>query len=415
MVCLNRRLDDWCREQTEVQKPGEWFQRHGQRPSSLRGHSGTCSWVSGDIHVQIWCCFYIHVVSCRTMSRWACPARWTASSSGRSWRRKGTTWGSCWMLRSIWCLSRTSSPEFQETGFSPTGHPDTSPTGWAVLPRPNTSRGLSPPLCLFLIHRESSVFSHQQSRDQELDVDLSIAGVPQSMYSSLSNLGRSQYPTLPLGASNSNGIWAPQYPTLAHSPSAGSQSDSVFLDGGPDDPSLPPASPGRYCKDPTYPGGSQGELETDGPNGFHHPHQFHHSLPRRGHGINHNQTVPGERLTPPTSDHVCPLDQDDDYKRLITINDSVWSLNWISVLMCLPLSDQSTSTRRFWISDRGSQTVPARCLVKAPEQSDASPTAWTPVKAWKTRDTWSLRATGPQPLRPLTTRTIWTSWPKPTL
>uniref|UniRef100_A0A4W6CL77 Receptor protein-tyrosine kinase n=1 Tax=Lates calcarifer TaxID=8187 RepID=A0A4W6CL77_LATCA len=86
------------------------------------------------------------------------------------------------------------------------------------------------------------------------------------MYSSLTTLGRSQYPTLPLGASTSNGLWGPQYPTLARSPSAGGQSDSVFLDGPPDDPSLPPASPGRYCKDPTNPNGSQGDLETDGPN-----------------------------------------------------------------------------------------------------------------------------------------------------
>uniref|UniRef100_A0A8C2ZB81 Receptor protein-tyrosine kinase n=1 Tax=Cyclopterus lumpus TaxID=8103 RepID=A0A8C2ZB81_CYCLU len=101
------------------------------------------------------------------------------------------------------------------------------------------------------------------------------------MYSSLSTLGRSQYPTLPSGASTSNGIWIPQYPTLVRSPSAGSQSDSVFLDGSPDDPSLPPASPGRYSKDPTYSNGSQGDLETDGPNGFHLPNHLHHSLPRR--------------------------------------------------------------------------------------------------------------------------------------
>uniref|UniRef100_A0A3B4VQ85 Receptor protein-tyrosine kinase n=1 Tax=Seriola dumerili TaxID=41447 RepID=A0A3B4VQ85_SERDU len=45
-------------------------------------------------------------------------------------------------------------------------------------------------------------------------------------------------------------------------------SDSVFLDGPPDDPSLPPGSPGRYSKDPTYPNGSQGDLETDGPNEY---------------------------------------------------------------------------------------------------------------------------------------------------
>uniref|UniRef100_A0A8D3C1J0 Receptor protein-tyrosine kinase n=1 Tax=Scophthalmus maximus TaxID=52904 RepID=A0A8D3C1J0_SCOMX len=131
-------------------------------------------------------------------------------------------------------------------------------------------------------------------RDQGLDVEPSIAGGPRSMYSSLSTLGRSQYPTLPLGASTSNGLWTPQYPTLARSPSTGGQSDSVFLDGPPDDPSLPPASPGRYCKDPTCPDGSQDDLETDGPNGFHPPHPFHHSLPRRSNGHNHNRALPGE-------------------------------------------------------------------------------------------------------------------------
>ncbi|TKS89840.1 Receptor tyrosine-protein kinase erbB-2 [Collichthys lucidus] len=131
--------------------------------------------------------------------------------------------------------------------------------------------------------------SYRQSRDQGLDVDPSVVSVPRSMYSSLSTLGQSQYPTLPLGASTSNGIWTPQYPMLARSPSAGGQSDSVFLDGPGDDPSLPPASPGRYCKDPTYSNGSQGDLETDGPRGFHHPH---HSLPRRTHGYNHSHALP---------------------------------------------------------------------------------------------------------------------------
>ncbi|KAG8009179.1 Receptor tyrosine-protein kinase erbB-2, partial [Nibea albiflora] len=133
--------------------------------------------------------------------------------------------------------------------------------------------------------------SYRQSRDHGLDVDPSVS-VPRSMYSSLSTLGRSQYPTLPLGASTSNGVWTTQYPMLARSPSAGGQSDSVFLDGPGDDPSLPPASPGRYCKDPTYSNGSQGDLETDGPNGFHHPHHLHHSLPRRSHGYNHSHALP---------------------------------------------------------------------------------------------------------------------------
>ncbi|XP_034415095.1 receptor tyrosine-protein kinase erbB-2 isoform X1 [Cyclopterus lumpus] len=134
--------------------------------------------------------------------------------------------------------------------------------------------------------------SYRQSRDQALEVESSVTGGPRSMYSSLSTLGRSQYPTLPSGASTSNGIWIPQYPTLVRSPSAGSQSDSVFLDGSPDDPSLPPASPGRYSKDPTYSNGSQGDLETDGPNGFHLPNHLHHSLPRRSHGYIHNHALP---------------------------------------------------------------------------------------------------------------------------
>uniref|UniRef100_A0A8C2ZDY0 Receptor protein-tyrosine kinase n=1 Tax=Cyclopterus lumpus TaxID=8103 RepID=A0A8C2ZDY0_CYCLU len=133
----------------------------------------------------------------------------------------------------------------------------------------------------FLSISHSFLLSFQQSRDQALEVESSVTGGPRSMYSSLSTLGRSQYPTLPSGASTSNGIWIPQYPTLVRSPSAGSQSDSVFLDGSPDDPSLPPASPGRYSKDPTYSNGSQGDLETDGPNGFHLPNHLHHSLPRR--------------------------------------------------------------------------------------------------------------------------------------
>lgn len=119
-------------------------------------------------------------------------------------------------------------------------------------------------------------------------------GGPRSVYSSLSTLGRSQYPTLPVGASTSNGIWAAQFPSLARSPSAGGQSDSVFLDS-PDDPSMPPESPGRYCRDPTYSNGSQEDLETDGPNGFFSPQHLHHSLPRRSHACVQNRALPGEQ------------------------------------------------------------------------------------------------------------------------
>ncbi|XP_077594825.1 receptor tyrosine-protein kinase erbB-2 [Stigmatopora nigra] len=130
-----------------------------------------------------------------------------------------------------------------------------------------------------------------RSRDQGLDVEPpTAAAAPRSGYSSLGTLGRNQYPTLPGGAGASNGTWTPLYPTLARSPSSGGQSDSVFLDGPPEDASVAPASPGRYCKDPTY--GSQGELETDGPNGCLLPPHLHHSLPRRTHVYNQNHVLP---------------------------------------------------------------------------------------------------------------------------
>lgn len=128
-----------------------------------------------------------------------------------------------------------------------------------------------------------------RSRDQGLDIDPSITNGPRSMASSMSTLSRSQYPTSPLGASTSNGLWN-HYPTLARSPSAGGHSDSVFLDGPPDYPSLPPSSPGRYSKDPTYP--SLEDLETDGPSVFHPPHYLHHSLPRPNHRNNLNHAIP---------------------------------------------------------------------------------------------------------------------------
>uniref|UniRef100_A0A8C6SV03 Receptor protein-tyrosine kinase n=1 Tax=Neogobius melanostomus TaxID=47308 RepID=A0A8C6SV03_9GOBI len=114
-------------------------------------------------------------------------------------------------------------------------------------------------------------------QDQGLDLDPTLANGLRSIGASMNTLSRSQYPTLPLGASTSNGLWS-QYPTLARSPSAGGQSDSVFLDGSPDNPSLPPASPGRYSKDPTYPNGSMSDLETDGPDLTNIAHWSHVSL-----------------------------------------------------------------------------------------------------------------------------------------
>lgn len=188
------------------------------------------------------------------------------------------------------------------------------------------------------------------------------------MYSSLSTLARSHYPTLPLGASASNGMWTGPYPTLARSPSAGGQSDSVFLDGPPDDPSLPPASPGRYCKDPTYPNGSQGDLETDCPNGFHHPLPFHlhHSLPRRSHGYNQSHALPGKQ------DMASPL----GFRILKNTTSDRWKprLYW-SDFFFLPSPVQSMSIRRSRISGRGSLRGHPRCLVNAPKSDDASRTA----------------------------------------
>lgn len=104
------------------------------------------------------------------------------------------------------------------------------------------------------------------------------------MYASVSTLGRSQYPTLPMGASG-NGPWVPQYPALARSishRSAGGQSDSVFLDAGTEGPG-PASSPGRYCEDPTLANGNDSDLETDGP-----APPLPHTLPRGA------RTQPGE-------------------------------------------------------------------------------------------------------------------------
>lgn len=124
-------------------------------------------------------------------------------------------------------------------------------------------------------------FSTNQSTDLAQETDSMPSG--RNMQSSVSTLGRSLYPTLPVGAT-SNGTWGgSQYRSLARSQShcsAGGQSDSVFLDGGRDEP---PSSPGRYIKDPTFPGCMDGVMEVDGL--INYPS---HSLPRKTH------TQPGE-------------------------------------------------------------------------------------------------------------------------
>lgn len=125
--------------------------------------------------------------------------------------------------------------------------------------------------------------SSNQSTDQPLmEVD-GMASGGRGMYSSNSTLARSQYPTHPVGAMAAGASWTGgPYPSLARSishRSQGAQSDSVFLDGevGAEDP---PASPGRYCQDPTFPNGfPEGDVETDGEG--HSP--FSSTLPRRTH------------------------------------------------------------------------------------------------------------------------------------
>lgn len=189
------------------------------------------------------------------------------------------------------------------------------------------------------------------------------------MYSSLSALGQSQYPTLPLGASTANSMWSPPYPMLARSPSAGDQSDSVFLES-PGDPSLPPASPDRYCRDPTYSNDSQGELETDGP-GFHPPQHSHHSLPRQSHGCKQNHVLPGELAS---DCHLCNNGQ------MVDI-----SIFFKLVSFC-PIP-QITSTRRFRISGRGFWNDQPHCHVKAPELTAACLMASAQATVWKTQDT----------------------------
>uniref|UniRef100_A0A673M345 Receptor protein-tyrosine kinase n=1 Tax=Sinocyclocheilus rhinocerous TaxID=307959 RepID=A0A673M345_9TELE len=114
-----------------------------------------------------------------------------------------------------------------------------------------------------------------------------VDGMPsgRELHSSVSTLGQSQYPTLPVRAT-ANGMWpGTQYPSLVRSISHRSgQSDSVFVDGYVED-NGPLSSPCRYSKDPTIPNGIDGELETDGPVSF-----LSHTLPQYV-----NQDVPCER------------------------------------------------------------------------------------------------------------------------
>ncbi|KPP76722.1 receptor tyrosine-protein kinase erbB-2-like [Scleropages formosus] len=109
-----------------------------------------------------------------------------------------------------------------------------------------------------------------QSAEHSLDWEIQTGG--RSMNLSVSTLGRSQYPTLPMGATV-KGQWGPSYSVLARSAShrsAGDQSDSVFLDAMPESGShLNGMGPGlRYYEEPTLAGGGDSHVETDGPVAF---------------------------------------------------------------------------------------------------------------------------------------------------
>ncbi|MBN3309815.1 ERBB2 kinase, partial [Amia calva] len=105
-----------------------------------------------------------------------------------------------------------------------------------------------------------------RSTEQVLDGEGPTGG--RSLYPSVSTLGRSQYPTLPLASQGGTaGVWGGQYPSLVRSVSqrsAGGQSDSVFLDGEGGAACSLGSGVLRYCEDPTLSPGNTSDLETDG-------------------------------------------------------------------------------------------------------------------------------------------------------
>lgn len=162
--------------------------------------------------------------------------------------------------------------------------------------------------------------------NQSTDLGLETDGMPsgRSMHSSVSTLGRSLYPTLPVGATV-NGNWGgSQYRSLARSQShcsAGGQSDTVFLDGGRDEP---PSSPGRYSKDPTFPGCMDGDMEADGL--ISYPS---HSLPRKTH------THPGDSenimITASSPHNYCELCGE---KKMWAVYSTYNNLEWSIIRKC---------------------------------------------------------------------------------
>ncbi|MFT7798024.1 receptor tyrosine-protein kinase erbB-2-like [Arapaima gigas] len=110
---------------------------------------------------------------------------------------------------------------------------------------------------------------HHSHRSNEHSLDWEVQTGGRNINPSVSTLGRSQYPTLPMG-STAKGQWGPLYPALARSAShhsVGGQSDSVFLDAESEpDASLNGMGVGlRYYDDPTFAGGGNNNREFDGP------------------------------------------------------------------------------------------------------------------------------------------------------
>ncbi|XP_023687473.2 receptor tyrosine-protein kinase erbB-2 [Paramormyrops kingsleyae] len=105
---------------------------------------------------------------------------------------------------------------------------------------------------------------HHSHRSTENSLDWDGPVGARSMNPSVSTLGRSQYPTLTMGASM-KGLWGSHYPlarSVSHR-SAGGQSDSVFLDVGTE--ASAPINGLRYCDDPTFAAMRDSDMEIDGP------------------------------------------------------------------------------------------------------------------------------------------------------
>uniref|UniRef100_A0A8C9W4Q2 Receptor protein-tyrosine kinase n=1 Tax=Scleropages formosus TaxID=113540 RepID=A0A8C9W4Q2_SCLFO len=172
-----------------------------------------------------------------------------------------------------WMIDPESRPKFRElvTEFSTMAR---DPSRYVVIQVCDLANPVDSHFFRMLLEEEGVTMTELLDAEEYLvpQTDLFKASgevVRRSMNLSVSTLGRSQYPTLPMGATV-KGQWGPSYSVLARSAShrsAGDQSDSVFLDAMPESGShLNGMGPGlRYYEEPTLAGGGDSHVETDGP------------------------------------------------------------------------------------------------------------------------------------------------------